>query len=64
MSEDHGTEIAGPESAGQWLAKAQVLHVDDSRVMRAMLKKALVEIGFENVVEAVDGLGHGDMQRR
>lgn len=55
MSEDHGTEIAEPVSAGQWLAKAQVLLVDDSRTMRAMLKKALGEIGFENVVEAVDG---------
>ena len=55
MSEDHGTEIAEPVSAGHWLAKAQVLLVDDSRMMRAVLKKALGEIGFENVVEAVDG---------
>ena len=55
MSEDHGTEIAEPVSADRWLAKAQVLLVDDSRTMRAILKKALGEIGFENVVEAVDG---------
>ena len=55
MSEDQGTEIAEPVSTARWLAKAQVLLVDDSRVMRAMLKKALGEIGFENVVEAFDG---------
>ena len=55
MSEDQGTEIAEPVSADRWLAKAQVLLVDDSRTMRAILKKALGEIGFENVVEAVDG---------
>jgi adenylate cyclase len=55
LSEDQGTEIAEPVSAARWLAKAQVLLVDDSRVMRAMLKKALGEIGFENVVEAFDG---------
>lgn len=55
MSEDHGTEIAEPASADHWLARAQVLLVDDSRMMRAVLKKALGEIGFRNVVEAVDG---------
>ena len=58
MSEDHATEIAEPAepaSADRWLAKAQVLLVDDSRMMRAVLKKALGEIGFQNVVEAVDG---------
>ncbi len=58
MSEDHATEIADPAepaSADHWLAKAQVLLVDDSRMMRAVLKKALGEIGFRNVVEAVDG---------
>ena len=58
MSEDHATEIAEPAepaSAGHWLARAQVLLVDDSRMMRAVLKKALGEIGFQNVVEAVDG---------
>lgn len=52
MSEDHATE---PASADHWLARAQVLLVDDSRMMRAVLKKALGEIGFRNVVEAVDG---------
>ena len=58
MSEDHATEIAEPAepaSADHWLARAQVLLVDDSRMMRAVLKKALGEIGFRNVVEAVDG---------
>ena len=58
MSEDHATEIADPAepaSADHWLARAQVLLVDDSRMMRAVLKKALGEIGFRNVVEAVDG---------
>jgi class 3 adenylate cyclase len=58
LSEDHATEIAEPAepaSADRWLAKAQVLLVDDSRMMRAVLKKALGEIGFQNVVEAVDG---------
>lgn len=55
MSEDHATEPAEPASAGHWLARAQVLLVDDSRMMRAVLKKALGEIGFQNVVEAVDG---------
>lgn len=58
MSEDHATQIAEPAepaSADRWLAKAQVLLVDDSRMMRAVLKKALGEIGFRNVVEAVDG---------
>jgi class 3 adenylate cyclase len=55
LSEDHGTEIAEPASADHWLARAQVLLVDDSRMMRAVLKKALGEIGFRNVVEAVDG---------
>ena len=61
MSEDHATQIAEPAepaepaSADSWLAKAQVLLVDDSRMMRAVLKKALGEIGFQNVVEAVDG---------
>jgi adenylate cyclase len=55
LSEDHATEPAEPASAGHWLARAQVLLVDDSRMMRAVLKKALGEIGFQNVVEAVDG---------
>ena len=58
MSDDHGTEIADPAepaSADHGLARAQVLLVDDSRMMRAVLKKALGEIGFRNVVEAVDG---------
>ena len=55
MADDQPLDSAGPESAGHWLAKAQVLLVDDSRTMRAMLKKALGQIGFENVVEAVDG---------
>ena len=55
MSEDHATEPAEPASADHWLARAQVLLVDDSRMMRAVLKKALGEIGFRNVVEAVDG---------
>jgi len=58
LSEDHATEIADPAepaSADHWLARAQVLLVDDSRMMRAVLKKALGEIGFRNVVEAVDG---------
>jgi adenylate cyclase len=61
LSEDHATQIAEPAepaepaSADRWLAKAQVLLVDDSRMMRAVLKKALGEIGFQNVVEAVDG---------
>ncbi|MEI8368653.1 MAG: adenylate/guanylate cyclase domain-containing protein [Planctomycetia bacterium] len=55
MADDSPQDSAGPESAGHWLAKAQVLLVDDSRTMRAMLKKALGQIGFENVVEAVDG---------
>ncbi len=55
MSEDHATEPAEPASADHWLANAQVLLVDDSRVMRAVLKKALGELGFRNVVEAVDG---------
>jgi class 3 adenylate cyclase/CheY-like chemotaxis protein len=55
LREDHATEPAEPASAGHWLARAQVLLVDDSRMMRAVLKKALGEIGFQNVVEAVDG---------
>jgi len=55
LSEDHGTEIAEPVSAARWLSEAQVLLVDDSRTMRAVLKKALGQIGFENVVEAFDG---------
>jgi len=61
LSEHHATQIAEPAepaepaSADHWLAKAQVLLVDDSRMMRAVLKKALGEIGFQNVVEAVDG---------
>ncbi|MCY3015436.1 MAG: response regulator [Planctomycetota bacterium] len=55
MSEDQGTEIAEPVSAARWLSEAQVLLVDDSRTMRAVLKKALGQIGFENVVEAFDG---------
>jgi adenylate cyclase len=55
LSEDHATEPAEPASADHWLARAQVLLVDDSRMMRAVLKKALGEIGFRNVVEAVDG---------
>jgi len=55
LSEDQGTEIAEPVSAARWLSEAQVLLVDDSRTMRAVLKKALGQIGFENVVEAFDG---------
>ena len=55
LTEDHHDRFGDPASAGRWLADARVLLVDDSRMMRAVLKKALGEIGFQNVVEAVDG---------
>ncbi len=55
MTDDLPTDAAEPALADNWLSKAQVLLVDDSRMMRAVLKKALVELGFRNVVEAVDG---------
>jgi class 3 adenylate cyclase len=37
------------------LKTAEVLLVDDSRMMRAVLKRSLVDLGFTNVTEAVDG---------
>jgi len=55
LSDDQRTEIAEPGFADRGLTEARVLLVDDSRMMRAVLKKALGEIGFSNVVEAVDG---------
>jgi len=37
------------------LRDAEVLVVDDSRMMRTVLRRSLTELGFTNVTEAVDG---------
>jgi len=37
------------------LRDAEVLVVDDSRMMRTVLRRSLAELGFTNVTEAVDG---------
>jgi sigma-B regulation protein RsbU (phosphoserine phosphatase) len=37
------------------LKRAEVLVVDDSRLMRSLLTKSLTELGFTNINQAVDG---------
>jgi len=44
-----------PEQVSGILKKAEVLVVDDSRMMRAALSRSLRELGFTNISEAVDG---------
>jgi len=44
-----------PEQVAATLKKAEVLVVDDSRMMRAALSRSLRELGFTNISEAVDG---------
>jgi len=44
-----------PEQVSGTLKKAEVLVVDDSRMMRAALSRSLRELGFTNISEAVDG---------
>jgi class 3 adenylate cyclase len=44
-----------PEQVASTLKKADVLVVDDSRMMRAALSRSLRELGFSNISEAVDG---------
>ena len=48
-------EVIHPEQVAATLKKAQVLVVDDSRMMRAALSRSLRELGFTNISEAVDG---------
>jgi class 3 adenylate cyclase len=51
-----GTEIPGhPEEVSPSLQKAEILVVDDSRMMRAGLTRSLKQLGFSNISEAVDG---------
>ena len=44
-----------PEEVAESLKKAEVLVVDDSRLMRMVLTRALKDLGFTHVYEAVDG---------
>ncbi|MCX8495088.1 MAG: response regulator [Akkermansiaceae bacterium] len=44
-----------PQQVASTLKKADVLVVDDSRMMRAALGRSLRELGFSNISEAVDG---------
>jgi class 3 adenylate cyclase len=44
-----------PEEVSFILRKAQILIVDDSRLMRLGLTKALNNLGFTNIIEATDG---------
>jgi adenylate cyclase len=44
-----------PQQVASTLKKADVLVVDDSRMMRAALGRSLRELGFTNISEAVDG---------
>jgi class 3 adenylate cyclase len=48
-------EAIHPDQVAATLKKAQVLVVDDSRMMRAALSRSLRELGFTNISEAVDG---------
>ncbi|MFM8829528.1 MAG: adenylate/guanylate cyclase domain-containing protein [Spartobacteria bacterium] len=44
-----------PEEVSSSLKDAPILVVDDSRLMRIVLTKALQELGFTNISEAIDG---------
>jgi len=44
-----------PEEVADSLKKSEVLVVDDSRLMRMVLTKALQDLGFTNIDTAVDG---------
>ena len=44
-----------PEEVADSLKKSEVLVVDDSRLMRMVLTKALKDLGFTNIDTAVDG---------
>jgi two-component system chemotaxis response regulator CheY len=44
-----------PEEVSESLKSAEVLVVDDSRMMRAGLTRSLKQLGFMNISEAVDG---------
>ena len=44
-----------PEEVSESLKSAEVLVVDDSRMMRAGLTRSLKQLGFTNISEAVDG---------
>lgn len=44
-----------PEEVADSLKKSAVLVVDDSRLMRMVLTKALQDLGFNNIDTAVDG---------
>jgi len=44
-----------PEEVAEIHKKAEVLVVDDSRMMRAGLTRSLKQLGFTNISEAVDG---------
>jgi class 3 adenylate cyclase len=44
-----------PEEVSSSLTKAEILVVDDSRMMRAGLTRSLKQLGFNQISEAVDG---------
>jgi class 3 adenylate cyclase len=51
-----GSEVSeNPEEVSQSLQKAEILVVDDSRMMRAGLTRSLKQLGFSHISEAVDG---------
>lgn len=54
---DHRTSLESiePEDFSASLHEAQILIVDDSRLMRIVLAKALQEIGFKHITEAFNG---------
>ena len=52
---DAAASPAEPPRVSEVLKNAAVLLVDDSRTMRAVLKRSLANLGFTNVTEAVDG---------
>ena len=52
---DTSFESMKPDEVSASLKDAAILVADDSRLMRIVLKKALQELGFTNISEALDG---------
>jgi class 3 adenylate cyclase len=52
---DTSFESIKPDEVSASLKDAAILVADDSRLMRIVLKKALQELGFTNISEALDG---------
>ena len=48
-------ESLKPEEVSASLKNSEILVADDSRLMRVVLKKALLELGFINIAEACYG---------